>query len=145
MTEKPLHKIDYIIFAALAVVCFLTFQQGDIMHTAGCSYGYLQGHFWDFYEWDAYQYNMWGSYMPSTYLVFAFWNIPIKLLGIVTCPERFAANTAVLMWYKLLPVSLYLVSGYLIYKISVLMYFSRRRLVSSASLCLGSMTSLQCF
>ncbi len=76
------------------------------------------GAFWDFYEWDAYQYNMWGSYMPSTYLVFAVWNIPIKLLGIVTRPERFAANTAVLMWYKLLPVSLYLVSGYLIYKIA---------------------------
>lgn len=119
MTEKPLKKIDYIIFAIFGIVCFLTFQQGDIMHTAGCSYGYLQGHFWDFYEWDAYQYNMWASYMPSTYLVFALWNIPIKLLGIVTCPERFAANTAVLMWYKLLPVLLYLASGYLIYKISM--------------------------
>lgn len=119
MTEKPLQKIDYIIFAIFGAVCFLTFQQGDIMHTAGCSYGYLQGHFWDFYEWDAYHYNMWASYMPSTYLVFAVWNIPIKLLGIVTCPERFAANTAVLMWYKLLPVSLYLLSGYLIYKISM--------------------------
>lgn len=118
MTEKPLRKIDYIIFAVLAVSCFFTFQQGDIMHTAGCSYGYLQGHFWDFYEWDAYEYNMWASYMPSTYLVFAIWNIPIKLLGIVTCPERYAVNTAVLMWYKLLPVSLYMASGYLVYKIA---------------------------
>lgn len=118
MTEGPLRKIDYIIFAFLAVVCFLTFQQGDIMHTAGCSYGYLQGHFLDFYEWDAYEYNMWASYMPSTYLVFAVWNIPLKLLGIVTCPERFASNVWVLMWYKLLPVSLYLISGYLVYKIA---------------------------
>lgn len=119
ITEKPLRNIDYIIFAILAVICFLTFQQGDIMHTAGCSYGYLQGHFLDFYEWDAYQYNMWASYMPSTYLVFAIWNIPLKLLGIVTSPERFASGFGVLMWYKLLPVSLYLISGLLIYKIAM--------------------------
>lgn len=50
MIEKPLKKIDYILFGIIAVACFLTFQQGDIMHTAGCSYGYLQGHFLDFYE-----------------------------------------------------------------------------------------------
>lgn len=118
MAEKPLKKLDYIVFAFFAVVCFFTFQQGDIMHTAGCSYGYLQGHFWDFYEWDAYQYNMWASYMPSTYLVFAIWNIPVRLLGLVTCPERFAYNFGVLMWYKLLPVSLYLISGFLIFKIA---------------------------
>ena len=118
MTEKPLRKIDYIIFAILGIVCFFTFQQGDIMHTAGCSYSYLQGHILDFYEWGAYEYNMWASYMPSTYIVFAVWNIPLKLLGIVTCPEQYAANVWVLMWYKLLPVSLYLVSGYLIYKIA---------------------------
>lgn len=118
MTEKPLRKIDYIIFAILGIVCFFTFQQGDIMHTAGCSYSYLQGHILDFYEWGAYEYNMWASYMPSTYIVFAIWNIPLKLLGIVTCPEQYASNVWVLMWYKLLPVSLYLISGYLIYKIA---------------------------
>ena len=58
MIEKPLKKIDYILFGIIAVACFLTFQQGDIMHTAGCSYGYLQGHFLDFYDWDANAYNM---------------------------------------------------------------------------------------
>lgn len=117
MIEKPLRKIDYILFGIIGLVCFLSFQQGDIMHTAGCSYGYLQGHFLDFYEWDAYQYNMWASYMPSTYLVFAIWNIPMKLFGIVTSPERFA-DFWVIMWYKLLPVSLYLACGYLVYKIT---------------------------
>lgn len=117
MIEKPLKKIDYILFGIIAAVCFLTFQQGDIMHTAGCSYGYLQGHFLDFYDWDANAYNMWPSYMPSTYIVYAIWNIPMKLLGIVTQPERYASFW-VIMWYKLLPVSLYMISGFLIYKIA---------------------------
>ena len=157
MTEKPLHKIDYIIFAALAVVCFLTFQQGILCIRQAAHMVIFRGHFWDFYEWDAYQYNMWGSYMPSTYLVFAVWNIPIKLLGIVTRPERFAANTAVLMWYKLLPVSLYLVSGYLIYKIASVIGMGTKKsklcayvflttpIGFSVNLCLGSMIFLLCF
>lgn len=115
--EKPLKKIDYILFGALAVICYLTFQQGDIMHTAGCSYGYLQGHFLDFYDWDANMYNMWPSYMPATYIVFAIWNIPMKLFGIVTHPEQFA-DFWVIMWYKLLPVCLYLASGFLVFKIA---------------------------
>ena len=120
MTEKPLRKIDYLIFAILGLGCFFSFQQGDIMHTAGCSYSYLQGHILDFYEWGAYEYNMWASYMPSTYIVFAIWNLPLRLLGIVTCPEQYASSVWVLMWYKLLPVSLYLVSGYIIYRIAMI-------------------------
>ena len=45
-------KRDYILFAVCALICFLVFQQGDIRHTAGCSFAYLQGHILDFYEWN---------------------------------------------------------------------------------------------
>lgn len=115
--EKPLTMFDYVIFGILAIACYLCFQQGDIMHTAGSSYAYLQGHILDYYDWLAYEYNIWDAYMPSTYIVYAIWNIPMKLFGIVTEPEQFA-KFWVIMWYKLLPASLYIISGFLIYKIA---------------------------
>ncbi|MBE5949659.1 MAG: hypothetical protein E7261_11635 [Lachnospiraceae bacterium] len=117
LIEKPLTIFDYIVFGVIALICYLTFQQGDIMHTAGSSYAYLHGHILDYYDYAAYEYNMWDSYMPSTYIMFAIWNIPMKLFGIVTEPERFA-DFWVIMWYKLLPVSLYIASGLIIYKIA---------------------------
>lgn len=115
VTEKPLKAYDYIIFAVVGLVCFLCFQQGDIMHTAGSSYGFLEGHIFDYYDWVAYEYDIWDSYMPSTYILFAIWNIPMKLFGIVECPNS-VADFWVLMWYKLLPVLFYLASGILMYK-----------------------------
>ena len=51
IAEKPLLIWDYVAFAAIAVFCFLVFQQSDLLHTAGCSYGYLNGHFRDFYDY----------------------------------------------------------------------------------------------
>lgn len=117
--EAPFTVLDYILYVVIALMCFLLFQQGDIMHTAGSSYGFLQGHILDFYDWVAYEYNIWDSYMPSTYILFAIWNIPIKALGLVVEPERYAINFQVLMWYKLLPTIFFLASGMMVYKIAV--------------------------
>lgn len=115
ITEKPLYAWDYLLFLLIAVICFLSFQQSDLMHTAGCSYGYLNGHILDFYDYCD-LYDLHPSYMPSMYLMFAIWNIPMRLFGIVTYPTE---NLAVLpiMWAKLLPCLLYLMSGFVIYKI----------------------------
>lgn len=115
--EKPLSKFDYIAFAVIGIMCYLSFQQGDIMHTAGSSFGFLQGHILDYYDWVAYEYDIWDSYMPSTYILFAIWNIPLKLLGIVTEPQATSPLPAI-MWYKLLPTLFYLGSGILVYKIA---------------------------
>lgn len=115
ITESPLTGWDYVLFVLLAVVCFFCFQHGDILHTAGSSFGYLDGHFFDFYDYNT-QYGIWDSYMPSSYWMFAIWNIPLKVLGIVPHPTQIVP-VGVLMWYKLLPVTLYMISGYFIYKI----------------------------
>ncbi len=115
IAEEPLTGWDYIIFALMAVICFFSFQHGDILHTAGSSFGYLDGHFFDFYDYNT-QYGIWDSYMPSSYWMFAVWNIPLKVLGIVPHPTQ-VVSVGVLMWYKLLPVTLYMISGYFIYKI----------------------------
>ena len=67
---------DGILFAALAVLSFFCFQQRDLMHTVGCSVGYLNGHFADFYDYCG-TFGIHPSYLPSVYLVFAVWNIPM--------------------------------------------------------------------
>lgn len=126
-TEATVSVLDYIVYVIIALMCFLTFQQGDIMHTAGSSYGFLQGHILDYYDWVAYEYNIWDSYMPSTYILFALWNIPIKLLGLVTEPERYAINFQVLMWYKLLPTLFFLGSGMVVYKIAMQVRMGARK------------------
>lgn len=116
-SEESIAFVDWVIFAFLAILCFLSFQQGDIMHTGGSSFAYLNGHFLDFYDYNV-QYFGGNSYMPSSYLLFAIWNIPIKLLGLMAVPTM-SVTFPVVMWYKLLPTIFYLVSGYLIYKIAL--------------------------
>jgi len=117
VAEKTIGLFDYIAFAVIGIACYLSFQQGDIMHTAGSSFGYLEGHIFDYYDWVANEYEIWDSYMPSTYILFAIWNIPLKLLGIVTHPQDTSPFIAI-MWYKLLPTLFYLGSGILVYKIA---------------------------
>lgn len=106
---------DIVIWILFAIVCFFSFQQVDILHTAGSSFAYLHGHFADFYKYvDGYI----GvpAYMPSTYIAFAIWNIPLRIFDVVPVPTM-DVPTWVLMWYKLLPVILYMLTGYLIYRI----------------------------
>ena len=86
-TWKELCFWDYLIFLILAGICFLSFQQNDLLHTAGCSYGYLNGHILDFYDYCG-EFEIHPSYMPSMYLLFAIWNIPMRILGIVTVPTE---------------------------------------------------------
>ena len=113
--EGPLKWYDYVLFLLIAMGCFLVFQQGDLLHTAGCSYGYLNGHILDFYDYNN-SFGIHPSYLPSTYILFAIWNIPMRILGIVTVPTEQLPLLAV-MWAKLFPCLLYLASGYIIYMI----------------------------
>lgn len=107
---------DLIVFCVLALVSFFCFQQRDLMHTVGCSVGYLNGHFADFYDYCG-QYGIHPSYMPSVYLLFAIWNIPMKAAGLLTVPMEEGLPTAAVLWAKALPCIIYLLSGKLIYKI----------------------------
>ncbi len=115
IVEKPLTIWDYVVFLVLAMFCFLVFQQNDLLHTAGSSYGFLNGHILDFYDYDA-SCGIHPSYMPSIYLLFAVWNIPMKILHVVPIPTDELGILST-MWAKLLPCGLYLLSGILIYKI----------------------------
>lgn len=113
--DGSLKNIDWVIFAVLGAFCFFTMQQGDILHTGGSSISLLNGHFIDFYEYTA-EYLVGNNYMITTYILFALWNIPIRLLEIVRVPTM-DVPYAVLMWYKALPTLVYILSGYLIFAI----------------------------
>ncbi|MEG1496958.1 MAG: hypothetical protein RR385_06210 [Clostridiales bacterium] len=113
--ENPFSKFDWILFLVLAIICFGSFEHSDIIHTATGALGYLNGHIWDFYEYgDSFIQGM--NYLPSTFLLFAIWDIPLFLLNIITEPTM-GVSVFAIMWFKLLPVSVYLVSGFILYKI----------------------------
>lgn len=123
--EGPLQLYDWIIFIFFAFCCFFIFQQGDILHTGGSAIAYLNGHIWDFYDYNK-VYMVGNNYLPSTYILFAIWDIPLRLFGIVTIPTE-NVHYYVLMWYKLLPCLFYIACGYLMYKIGLEIGFGSKK------------------
>lgn len=106
---------DYVLFALLAAGCFLCFQQTDILHTGASANAYLGGHILDFYEYNR-QVLGGDGYYPSTYIAFAIWNIPLKLIG--QAYETMSVPLPVMFWYKLMPCLLYLWSAFILYQIA---------------------------
>ncbi len=92
---------------------YLSFQQGDLLLTAGPTLTMLDGHVLDFYD---YVYPAWGRmvYLPSTYFVFALWNFPLKLFGIRPPLEQFQPPFVYIMYYKLALAVAYFISGWLV-------------------------------
>ena len=113
--EGRLKWWDYLIFALVAAVCFFCFQQRDLLHTTGCSVGYLNGHIRDFYDYCG-TYDIHPSYMPTVYILFAIWNIPMRLLGFLSVPTEDITLVAT-MWSKVLPCLVYLLSALVVYRI----------------------------
>ena len=113
--KSSVKLIDWIIYAILAIFCFLSMQHPDLLHTGGSSFALLRGHILDFYEYNA-QYFGGNNYMISTYILFAIWNIPLQLLGQVKIPTMDVPYW-VMLWYKLLPTLFFLFSAVLVYQI----------------------------
>ncbi len=132
--NHEINKLDWFVFFIFVAFCFLNFVHSDILLTGGSSISYLWGDIKD-----PYYYNIVNEvepsitsnhYFPSTYLLFAIWNIPIYLLNIVKCPMKDAVSTTpffATMWYKALPVLFFLGCGYLIFKISKLIGFTKNK------------------
>lgn len=124
---KPLKVFDWLAFLLIAVFCMLAYCHQDILHTASSSFSYLTGHFFDFYDYNvAKQVEPMNNYMPSTYLLFAIWNLPLFLLGIKRVPWGGSPFVA-LMWYKLLPIVFFLGCGLVLYRIGILIGFGEKK------------------
>ena len=117
IAENGVGILEWVLFGVVAVLCYLFFCHEDILITASHSMVYLDGHITDFYSACKEADGIYAAnYLPTTFLIFAVWNLPIKLIGIT--PQYFGDwSVAFAMWNKLLPTLVYLVSAYLIYRL----------------------------
>jgi hypothetical protein len=118
--EMPkISKVDFALYAFLIIFCFFSFNHADLTYTIGCSTAYLSGHFKDFYDFNSQMTNTGNvNYLPSTYILFAIWGIPMKLLGWIE-PLVFPTGF-VFIWYKILTTFVFFGSAYVLSKISKL-------------------------
>ena len=125
LTCNNITRLDLAIFIVISVFCFLSFQQGDMFHTVASSFTYLNGHIFDFYKYNTtLEYIKLNNYMPSTYILFAIWNFPIKLLFSMD-----GSNIGLgIIWYnKILTSLFYVASAIVIYKICKVIAFDDKK------------------
>lgn len=114
--DRKLDKIDFVFMAVIFIICYACFIQGDILVTGNHSF-IMQTNPLSFYdkchEWSG-MYS--ANYLPSTFILFAIWNLPLRLIGHV--PAALLTNSLInMLWYKLLPVMFMIASAILIEKI----------------------------
>jgi hypothetical protein len=100
--------------------CYVLFQQTDLFHTSSTSYGYLNGHVTDFYDYNNQLVSGWEYYLPLIYALFAIWNIPLKLFGLMhdVATSGITLSIPELAWSKLLIVIFYFATAYVIFLIA---------------------------
>lgn len=64
-----------------AIQMFL-FNQGDLNHTVISSYGFIEGHFLDFYSFNSIRVGG-NDYLPALYLLFAAWMLPARVITLI--------------------------------------------------------------
>lgn len=126
--DKHFKFVDILFYITCVGICFLLFSHSDLLVTANNAMMLLEGRWKDFYT-ACYElggnYN--ANYLISTFVVFAIWNIPFKILG--SLPAYWGDwSEAFFVWNKILPSIVFIGSAYLIYKISkeILLFDSRK-------------------
>jgi hypothetical protein len=121
--QNPALFLFYLFSLAL---CFLIFKQSDLTHTYTSSYAYLQGHVYDFYDYNKIHMSR-NDYLPLMYIIFALWNLPLKLFGLLTYADLgvsiWQLSTPLeIFWSKLLLCSFFLACVILLEKITKLLH-----------------------
>lgn len=99
---------DIILFAAVALFCFVSFIHPDIMYTGNRSwimYEGIGGFYDNVHEWTR---DYGANYMATTFWLFALWNLPLRLAGFP--PPAGVASTDYILWYKILPLLFFFLS-----------------------------------
>ena len=123
---EDLCRLDWILSFLILAVLFVTCVHSDVKLTGNRSF-LMYKHFSDFYD-ASYQQSggYWANYLPSTFIAYAIWNLPLYLTG--HAPEAILTNSFVnLMWYKLLPVILYFVTAQLLYRLGMKLGFGEKK------------------
>lgn len=123
---NELCRLDWIISVLILAFLFVTCVHSDVKLTGNRSF-LMYEHFADFYQASYEQSGgYWANYLPSTFIAYAIWNLPLYLTGHV--PEAILTNSfGNMMWYKLLPVILYFVTAQLMYLIGKEMGFGEKK------------------
>jgi hypothetical protein len=113
-----LSVFDFILYVFVVTSCYLLFQQTDLFHTSSSSYAYLNGHIADFYDYN--NKIIPGEdpfYLPLVYIIFAIWNIPLKLFGLMHDVSVSGVTLSIveLAWTKLLVAVFYFATAYVIF------------------------------
>jgi hypothetical protein len=116
IADRKFDLIDVILMTAVFAICYMSFIQGDILITGNHSF-IMQSNplsFYDkCYEWSGLYA---ANYLPSTFILFAIWNLPLRLIGHV--PAGLFTNSLLnMLWYKMLPLLFVIASAFLIEKI----------------------------
>ena len=119
-------RLDWILSFLILAVLFVTCVHSDVKLTGNRSF-LMYKHFADFYEASYRQSGgYWANYLPSTFIAYAIWNLPLYLTG--HAPEAILTNSFVnMMWYKFLPVVLYFVTAQLMYRIGMKLGFGEKK------------------
>lgn len=130
MRQSRCYKYDFILLAVIAIICVSVFGHPDILTTASHSLAYLGQYETEgirgiidiitgFYT-NAKSYSMdtGSNYLPSTFIVFALWNLPLKMVWGGVLPESAGDYTIpFILWNKALPMFVYLLSCLLLYNV----------------------------
>lgn len=121
MERKPaLRMVLQAMYITVALLTVVFFAQSDLSHTLFSSYTILQGHVFDFYDFN--QPTMVGNdYLILLYTVIALWMSPIYFFGLTTPADHYhllMANPVELMWAKLGLLGLLIVLAFLVRRVA---------------------------
>ena len=120
---KGLHQADVFVIWGIMAFFFFWFVTWDCVITSSQSYAYLEGHIIDFSSYNRAVTGTHINYLQPMYLIFALWNLPLKLFGLTTnqCEENIGLlSAAEITWVKLLVVVFFAVCAVTVYKIALL-------------------------
>ncbi|MDO4622188.1 MAG: hypothetical protein Q4B22_04470 [Eubacteriales bacterium] len=125
-TDK-LSRGDLVLLAVIALFCFISYIHVDTLYTGNRSWIYYHGigGFYDHvHEWTQ---DYGANYMPTTFGLFAIWNLPLKLLGLSEPPGIAVFNLYYAYWYKLLSLLFYGGSAWMLRKTAKVMGMGERK------------------
>ena len=108
-----------LLIGATLLLLFVSGAECDLSVTGNNAWLMLDSKFFNFYEVVSdYDNSFTANYLPTTYIIYAIWILPLKILGFKR-PATVASNCIpYIMWYKLLPTLFYAASTYLVYLIA---------------------------
>lgn len=114
---------DLTAYVLIITLCFLLFQQADLLHTTASSFAFLDGHFLDFYDFNKTVFVR-NDYLPIIYAFFAIWHLPLKFLGQIqhfaSAGEWIQLSLTALAWSKILLLFFFFATSYILYKSSLM-------------------------